>query len=426
MRLVSAVVAVFLATSAPARAEESELELFQQGVAAIRDGDWTAFLAACERLESHHRGSTAPAASALRGIRLYSLGQQPRAFEELWRGRPLDDEFVAVATRYAAFKSGHYAEARVTALEIPDEASEVRDEWLLLIDGPYRRQTPLAGAVCEGFTKGRRARVITDIGVDRRRLEAQLEETAERSRAAKVTKLRREHRALSEVTDLVDKVFRAFDKLCEAEPDSHAVPSVYVLASRQEFDDFNLRLGNHRTHSAVGFHYADYDVIVAYESEPVHAGPHACSPALRKTLVHEAFHQWLGTYATNAPRWFNEGLAEYFEEGRLTTNGLEAGGVDEGHQTLIRREIERCLPLADLVQLDTAGFYDPSRVHLNYAQAWSFVHFLASDRPGQRILRAYFHALREGAGAEGAYRAAFGAVDMTKLEERWRAYALRG
>ena len=42
---------------------------------------------------------------------------------------------------------------------------------------------------------------------------------------------------------------------------------------------------------------------------------------LRQTLFHETSHQFLERYTSDAPKWLNEGLAEYFEGWRMSPEG---------------------------------------------------------------------------------------------------------
>jgi len=75
----------------------------------------------------------------------------------------------------------------------------------------------------------------------------------------------------------------------------------------------------------------------------------------------------------------------------------------------------------------TADHRDFMSAHpgLNYAQAWSFVHYLASSKTGRARLRAYFQGLREGVAFDTLYRRVFGDVPAKTLEEDWKSYVLK-
>ena len=417
--------ALVLALLAPgeACADPSPEELFEQGMQALDAEDWKAYTTIHERCEELYPGSKTPGASALRGLFLFSTGQQFKAYADLKRGVLTKNSTIDACLRRVAYFTGHYDGARASAMRIPDAAAVVRDEWLALIDGPYRGETPLAAAVCEQI--GDHARVVTSLGVERRQLEARLSKLEGRKRAREIERLRKRHAGLQQIARLMDKVLAAFGKLCDAEPATDAVPSVYVLGTRAEFDAFNRRIGNQSSHSAVGFHYGEYHAIVAYEQDRAHGGPSAFSEKLGATLVHEAFHQWLGTHVDDAPRWFNEGMAEYFEGGKITPKSLEIGVVDSGWVSLLQSNMDTCLPVGDLMHLGAKDFYAEGRVQLNYAQAWSWVHFLAAKRSTRKLLSRYFKALRAGKDAKEAYLEAFEDADLGALERSWRQYVLK-
>ena len=89
------------------------------------------------------------------------------------------------------------------------------------------------------------------------------------------------------------------------------------------------------------------------------------------------------------------------------------------------RDAAAPLPLQQLLVLDHPAFMAGEQVYTNYAHAWSFVHFLASSKPGQKVLRDYFAALREGKDLPAARDAAFGKADLNQLDREWRAYVER-
>ena len=64
----------------------------------------------------------------------------------------------------------------------------------------------------------------------------------------------------------------------------------------------------------------------------------------------------------------------------------------------------------------------PTNSATNYAAAWSFVHFLASNPAGQKKLRAYYQVLRRGGTQDEAYREVFGKMDVIALEKQWHTY----
>ena len=114
----------------------------------------------------------------------------------------------------------------------------------------------------------------------------------------------------------------------------------------------------------------------------------------------------------------------------MTRKQLHYGLVPEGYPSRLHNirwaltgQIQAPMPLSRLLRADRETFMGPQAA-INYATAWSFVHFMASSRDGRDLLRDYFRALQAGLGLEEAYTEVFGDVDMTALQARWKDYTL--
>ena len=80
------------------------------------------------------------------------------------------------------------------------------------------------------------------------------------------------------------------------------------------------------------------------------------------------------------------------------------------------------LSLEELLVATPATFMAPGQAAINYAQAWSFCHFLGSSKKGRKLLRGYFKEIRAGRSLQDAFDAVFGRIDMGALEKDWEAY----
>ncbi len=143
---------------------------------------------------------------------------------------------------------------------------------------------------------------------------------------------------------------------------------------------------------------------------------------LLKTIRHEAFHQYL-SYAASmiaASPWFNEGYAQYFEEG------------PEGPAFVDPADLG---PLADrlpeLMMMDYAQFYDGTDEarRLKYRLALTIVYFLEKGAPEIRfqpfkdLKRDYLDALLRTRDMREATRAAFARPDRLKLfVNEWKKF----
>lgn len=146
-------------------------------------------------------------------------------------------------------------------------------------------------------------------------------------------------------------------------------------------------------------------------------------------LYHEAFHQFLAYYLSDAPQWFNEGHGDYFgpsawnEKTRqmdIRTNSWRLPGIQQAIRS------GKYQPLQKLMCMTHAELYDEKTIGLNYAQSWSLVYFLWHYEKGKyaKCLQLYFKALMDGDGLRESYQKAFGKTDMAKLEEEWKAFTL--
>ena len=157
--------------------------------------------------------------------------------------------------------------------------------------------------------------------------------------------------------------------------------------------------------------------------------------ATRRTLQHEAFHQFAHTHiARNLPPWVNEGLAQVFEEGVWTGQGYSVGELPPRRLRQLKSDLkdDRITPFAQFVTMDDRAwqdaFADKDRITTQYNQAWAMVHFLiyAADETGQPRFRQrfiqYLKDIRTGKAPDDAWRASFGG-NFAGFEQRFREWA---
>jgi hypothetical protein len=157
--------------------------------------------------------------------------------------------------------------------------------------------------------------------------------------------------------------------------------------------------------------------------------------AARKTLQHEAFHQFAhSAIGRNLPVWLNEGLAQVFEEGIWTGRGFSLGHVPPRRLRQLRADLEdaRLTPFRDFLSMSDQqwhdGFTDAGKVATQYNQAWAMVHFLiyASDDAGQPRFRPRFTQMltliSQGTAPAAAWEQAFG-KNHDGFEKRFREWA---
>src|SRR5260221_427132 len=139
---------------------------------------------------------------------------------------------------------------------------------------------------------------------------------------------------------------------------------------------------------------------------------------LRRTLQHEAFHQFAyKALGANMPIWLNEGMAQLFEEAIWTGDGFLMNQVPPRRIRQLQSDIENnnLLSFKVLINMspekwsgNLAG--DPAVGSTQYNQAWAVVHYMAYGDGGKNGARlgTLLKALGKGQEPETAFRESFG------------------
>jgi len=110
-------------------------------------------------------------------------------------------------------------------------------------------------------------------------------------------------------------------------------------------------------------------------------------------LRHEVSHGYLHSVVAHLPLWVDEGLAEYFEVPG-GQHGLHTAHVGELRTALAkgwRPSLKRLEKLENAADMN----------HLDYAEAWAWMHFLLETTPKrQKLLQNYLALLRQADSAE--------------------------
>ena len=148
---------------------------------------------------------------------------------------------------------------------------------------------------------------------------------------------------------------------------------------------------------------------------------------LMKTIRHEAFHQYL-SYATSflpTSPWFNEGFAQYFEEGGEGADKF--AGLDKEQLEVLSKLI------APILMMDYAEFYSGTDIErrAKYRLAARLIYFLEKGAPNVRFdpfknfKRDYLAALLRTKDPRQATNAAFGSKDNFELfVSEWKKFWL--
>jgi len=157
--------------------------------------------------------------------------------------------------------------------------------------------------------------------------------------------------------------------------------------------------------------------------------------ALRRTLQHEAFHQFAYLKISGElPTWVNEGIAQLFEEGIWTGSRFLVEQVPPRRIRQLQADLNggRLISFENFVKMDgrtwARNMRDRDKGASQYNQAWAMTHFLvyAEDERGRPLYRARFFnmldSIHKGAEPFDAFVSSFG-KNFKGFESRFSDYA---
>jgi hypothetical protein len=139
---------------------------------------------------------------------------------------------------------------------------------------------------------------------------------------------------------------------------------------------------------------------------------------LRRTLGHEAFHQFAyKATGANMPIWLNEGMAQLFEEAIWTGDAFLMNQVSPRRVRQLQSDVRtnKVIGLKTIMGLSPEKWAatlaaDPEAGSSQYNQAWAMVHYMAYGEGGDNGPRlvSMLKALGKGTRGEDAFTANFG------------------
>ena len=189
----------------------------------------------------------------------------------------------------------------------------------------------------------------------------------------------------SALPSILEAAYRRFSKDLPTPDVAGERLTVYVLGTRGEWDRFTrVRYPDrYEVYSRIRHGgYTEGDTSVSFYTD---------RSATVATLVHEAWHQYLGSrFDGPIPAWIHEGLACYHES--LHLDGAKPVFTPRRNTFRINRlrdavQSNALLTIRELVETDAGVVLsqDHSRItDTYYAQAWALILFLRHDPAGQR------------------------------------------
>jgi len=151
---------------------------------------------------------------------------------------------------------------------------------------------------------------------------------------------------------------------------------------------------------------------------------------LLATYRHEGTHQFVDQFiGAKCPVWLNEGLAVYFENAAFESGQLKTGQMPDYYVSLLHQAAEgnTLIPVKDMLAMTNEAWTaavtgKATQTSLQYAEAWSMVHFLEHGDDGKyrTPFVQYLYFLARGTHQD-AWRRTFG-PNLAGFEARWRAH----
>lgn len=176
----------------------------------------------------------------------------------------------------------------------------------------------------------------------------------------------------------VEQVYRILSRDLDIEHLRKVFLNVRIIGTQADFQRYRQqRAPQLRTNS--GFYTSDNNEAVVFQGNN--------PDTMRAVIRHEATHVIMAGLYGATPSWFNEGLAEYFEQLRVSGQARRISPVDYHWAHLQKRQQRRQLmSLQEYVNLKPQQWYG-GNLKDNYGMAWSLVYFLMTDPQGKRFLK---------------------------------------
>lgn len=141
------------------------------------------------------------------------------------------------------------------------------------------------------------------------------------------------------------------------------------------------------------------------------------------TVYHEYTHALMHVNFPPLPAWLDEGLAEFYGNGRISKKEFTMGTADSAHLILLQQS--KLIPADVLLQIDHNSPYynEQDRASVFYAESWALVHFLMVDPYARKeqLLLHFLQAWQKTGNQVEAARQTFG--DLKRFGERIESYA---
>ncbi len=222
-------------------------------------------------------------------------------------------------------------------------------------------------------------------------------------------------RLCSDAALLLEKFYTKFDLHLRHVAPKHRknILRVYLFSGRAGYEAYTKVLTGQESKNTAGMYSSVVKQLLIWNL-PNHE-------SILETIRHEGFHQYLDDLVEDAPKWFNEGLATYYEGSKLVKGRWSDGDLRPEYVDVLKKKA--LVPLGKFLRLPGREFMDDKGIDLSYAESWAFVHYLLSSGPeNKKLFDRMFDALAGGARARAAVDQVFPEDVTTRLDADFASY----
>ena len=150
---------------------------------------------------------------------------------------------------------------------------------------------------------------------------------------------------------------------------------------------------------------------------------------VREVLQHEGFHQFAAELFPGIPVWANEGFAELFGHAVVVDGNVVLGEVPPGPLARLQqaRAADALVPFNDFFEIDSSTWsshVQSGSAGLQYAQAWSLVHFFLYAQEGrwQQQFMSFLDQMNRGMEWQSVFRSTFKVESWSEIQPAFLAY----
>jgi tetratricopeptide (TPR) repeat protein len=193
-----------------------------------------------------------------------------------------------------------------------------------------------------------------------------------------------------------ERVRHVFKKLANFEVDPEFPTRLVVFRSQKDYEPFQPR------ENVAGFYnqMRGRDTIVMGES----------NTDSYEVAVHEYFHLVSRAGLFDLPPWFEEGLAQVYENMRINKKDVQIGRPIERHLSYMQQRQFPWTPLQHFfaVQSVASGHDAGMRMGEFYIQSWALAHMVMMDSEYRPKSGEFFRAMKEHGNGEKAFQDVYG------------------